>query len=56
VPVIAGTGANSTIEAIELTQSAQESGADAVLSVAPYYNKPSPGRAVSTFQGYYRGR
>ena len=36
VPVIAGTGANSTIEAIELTQSAQESGADAVLSVAPY--------------------
>lgn len=41
VPVIAGTGANSTIEAIELTQSAQESGADAVLSVAPYYNKPS---------------
>ncbi|THB72228.1 MAG: 4-hydroxy-tetrahydrodipicolinate synthase [Desulfobulbaceae bacterium] len=41
VPVIAGTGANSTAEAIELTQSAKESGADAVLSVAPYYNKPS---------------
>lgn len=41
VPVIAGTGANSTAEAIELTQSAQDSGADAVLSVAPYYNKPS---------------
>ena len=41
VPVIAGTGANSTSEAIELTQSAKESGADAVLSVAPYYNKPS---------------
>ncbi|PIE63705.1 MAG: 4-hydroxy-tetrahydrodipicolinate synthase [Desulfobacterales bacterium] len=41
VPVVAGTGANNTIEAIELTESAKESGADAVLSVAPYYNKPS---------------
>lgn len=41
VPVIAGTGANSTREAIELTQSAKASGADAVLSVVPYYNKPS---------------
>lgn len=41
VPVIAGTGANSTAEAIELTESAKKSGADAVLSVVPYYNKPS---------------
>ena len=41
IPVIAGTGANSTLEAIELTQSAKASGADAVLSVVPYYNKPS---------------
>ena len=41
VPVIAGTGANNTLEAIELTQSAKASGADAVLSVVPYYNKPS---------------
>lgn len=41
IPVIAGTGANSTSEAIELTESARDSGADAVLSVAPYYNKPS---------------
>ena len=41
VAVIAGTGANSTSEAIELTASAKESGADAVLSVVPYYNKPS---------------
>lgn len=41
VPVIAGTGANNTLEAIEFTESAKESGADAVLSVAPYYNKPS---------------
>lgn len=40
VPVIAGTGANNTLEAIELTESAKASGADAVLSVAPYYNKP----------------
>lgn len=41
VPVIAGTGANNTREAIELTQSAKDCGADAVLSVTPYYNKPS---------------
>lgn len=41
VPVIAGTGANSTLEAIDLTKSAKMSGADAVLSVVPYYNKPS---------------
>ncbi len=41
VPVVAGTGANNTLEAIEFTESAKESGADAVLSVAPYYNKPN---------------
>lgn len=41
VPVIAGTGANNTLEAIEFTESAKASGADAVLSVAPYYNKPN---------------
>jgi len=41
VPVIAGTGANNTLEAIDLTESAKNSGADAVLSVVPYYNKPS---------------
>ncbi len=41
VPVIAGTGANCTREAIELTQQAKEAGADACLLVAPYYNKPS---------------
>ncbi len=41
VPVVAGTGANSTSEAIELTESAKKSGADAVLSVVPYYNKPN---------------
>lgn len=41
VPVIAGTGSNSTIEAIELTQCAQEAGAQACLLVTPYYNKPT---------------
>ncbi|BCA78776.1 4-hydroxy-tetrahydrodipicolinate synthase [Desulfuromonas sp. AOP6] len=41
VPVIAGTGSNSTNEAIELSQHAKEMGADGVLLVSPYYNKPS---------------
>ena len=41
VPVIAGTGANSTSEAIDLTRKAKELGADACLLVAPYYNKPT---------------
>lgn len=41
VAVIAGTGANSTREAIELTKNAKELGADACLLVAPYYNKPT---------------
>ena len=40
VPVIAGTGANSTREAIELTSHAKKAGADATLQVTPYYNKP----------------
>ncbi|WP_193180078.1 4-hydroxy-tetrahydrodipicolinate synthase [Nisaea sediminum] len=47
VPVIAGTGSNSTEEAIELTQHAKEAGADAALIVTPYYNKP-------TQEGMYR--
>ena len=41
VPVIAGTGSNSTHEAVELTRLSHEAGADGVLVVAPYYNKPS---------------
>ncbi|KZY65753.1 4-hydroxy-tetrahydrodipicolinate synthase, partial [Oleiphilus sp. HI0061] len=41
IPVIAGTGANSTSEAIELTREAKKLGADACLLVAPYYNKPT---------------
>jgi len=47
VPVIAGAGSNSTAEAIALTRHAMAVGADAVLSVAPYYNKP-------TQEGLYR--
>ncbi len=47
IPVIAGTGANSTAEAIELTHFAKKAGADAALSVVPYYNKP-------TQEGLYR--
>jgi len=41
VPVMAGTGANSTAEAIELTRDAKRAGADGALLVAPYYNKPT---------------
>src|SRR3970282_132702 len=41
VPVIAGTGANSTTEAIQLTRCAKDVGADACLLVTPYYNKPT---------------
>ena len=47
VPIIAGTGANSTAEAIELSESAKQSGAQLSLSVVPYYNKP-------TQEGMYR--
>lgn len=47
VPVIAGTGSNSTREAIDLTRHAKEAGADISLQVAPYYNKPSQ-------EGFYR--
>lgn len=47
VPVIAGTGANSTDETVEITLHAKKSGADAALLVSPYYNKP-------TQEGLYR--
>src|SRR5438477_3588369 len=47
VPVIAGTGSNSTAEAIRLTRGAEEAGADGALLISPYYNKP-------TQEGIYR--
>jgi 4-hydroxy-tetrahydrodipicolinate synthase len=47
IPVVAGAGANSTAEAVELTEFARKVGADAALSVVPYYNKP-------TQEGLYR--
>ncbi len=40
-PVIAGTGSNSTAEALHLSREAEKAGADALLLVAPYYNKPN---------------
>ncbi len=49
-PVIAGTGSNATAEAIELTQHAEAAGADAVLVVTPYYNKPTQ----EGLYGHYR--
>lgn len=47
IPIVAGTGGNSTVEAIELTRYAKEVGADASLQVVPYYNRP-------TQEGMYR--
>jgi 4-hydroxy-tetrahydrodipicolinate synthase len=50
VPIMAGTGANSTAEAIELTRYAREVGADCHLSVVPYYNRPSQEGMVQHFR------
>jgi 4-hydroxy-tetrahydrodipicolinate synthase len=50
VPVIAGAGSNSTAHAIELAKQAKRLGADAVLVVAPYYNKPSQDGLVAHFK------
>lgn len=49
VPVIAGTGSNSTIEAISLTRFAKEAGADAALHITPYYNKPTPAGQIAHY-------
>lgn len=50
VKVIAGTGGNSTAEALELTEHAKRVGADATLQVTPYYNKPSQRGLIAHFQ------
>ncbi len=49
VPVMAGTGSNSTSEAIALTRFAKEAGADAALLITPYYNKPTPAGQIAHF-------
>lgn len=49
IPVIAGTGANNTREAIELAKAAQSVGADAHLSVTPYYNRPTQAGLIAHF-------
>lgn len=50
IPVIAGAGANSTAHAIELAQDAEAAGADAILSVVPYYNKPTQAGLFAHFR------
>ena len=54
IPVVAGTGGNSTHEAIELTVAAAEAGADYSLSVTPYYNKPTQQGLFEHFQSVAR--
>ncbi|MCK5661412.1 MAG: 4-hydroxy-tetrahydrodipicolinate synthase [Methanosarcinales archaeon] len=49
VPIIAGTGSNSTHEAVELTRHAEDVGADAALVITPYYNKPTPSGMIKHF-------
>ena len=53
VPVVAGTGSNSTSEAIELTQHAQKAGADGALVVTPYYNKPTQAGMYAHFKAIH---
>ena len=49
VPVVAGAGSNNTAEAVRLAQAAEQAGADAVLVVTPYYNKPTQSGLVAHF-------
>jgi 4-hydroxy-tetrahydrodipicolinate synthase len=55
VPVIAGTGSNSTAEAIELTRRAEQAGADAALLIAPYYNRPMQSGLIAHFTAIAQG-
>jgi len=50
VPVVAGTGSNSTAEAVELTRHAQSAGADAALVICPYYNRPTQAGLLAHFR------
>ncbi len=50
VPVMAGTGSNNTIEAVELTRIAKENGADAALVVSPYFNRPGPNGMLAHYR------
>lgn len=50
VPVVAGTGSNNTTEALELTRSALDAGADAALLITPYYNKPNDRGMLAHFK------
>ena len=51
VPVIAGAGGNATSEALALTKASEDAGADALLHVTPYYNRPEPGGPVPPLRG-----
>lgn len=55
IPVIAGTGSNSTTEAVSLTRHAKEAGADAALLITPYYNKPTQKGLVAHFEAVAAG-
>ncbi len=50
VPVLAGTGSNSTEEALELSKYAEKAGADGVLVITPYYNKPTPNGQIMHYE------
>ena len=54
MPIMAGTGSNSTLEAVELTVAAAEGGADCALLVTPYYNKPTQDGLFQHFQAVAR--